>query len=44
VHVRKDGRDLARYDLETDAWMEIPAAHLNTATEAVREWRRKHGY
>lgn len=43
VHVYKGDKALGRYDLEHDCWMDTPASHLNTASEAIGKWRKDHG-
>ena len=44
VHVFHANSELGRYSLKDDAWLETPDSYRNKATEAVRNWRRKHGY
>lgn len=42
-HVRKDGRFIGKFNLETGTWMKGPRRHKARATAAVLRWRRENG-
>ena len=42
-HVRKDGRFIGKFDLESAVWMTGPKRHKRQATAAIAKWRRENG-
>lgn len=42
-HVRKDGRFIGKFNLETNTWMTGPRRHKSPASAAVARWRRENG-
>ena len=42
-HVRKDGRSIGKYDLESGTWMTGPRRYKRQANAAIAKWRRKNG-
>ena len=42
-HVRKDGKFIGKYNLETDTWMTGPYRHKRQANAAIAKWRRDIG-
>jgi hypothetical protein len=42
-HVRKDGKFIGKFNLETGMWMAGPRRHKARANAAIRKWRRENG-
>ena len=42
-HVRKDGKMIGKFNLETGTWMTGPRRHRVQANSAVARWRRDNG-
>jgi hypothetical protein len=42
-HVRKDGKSIGKFDLETGTWMTGPKRHKAQANAAIARWRRENG-
>lgn len=42
-HVRKDGRFIGKFNLETGTWMTGPKRHEARANAAIARWRRDNG-
>ena len=43
AHVRKDGENIGKYNLEDGCWMTGPKKHADQAEAAIRKWRHDHG-